>query len=91
MHQPDIELVKTYLLDLQDRICAMIEYTGSKLCDNDVLVIEPIGTGEPFTRMVQEPSVSGQGGGTLFGLAIDSRGKALYFVDDGNNTLNVIH
>jgi hypothetical protein len=35
--------------------------------------------------------VSGQGGGTLFGLAIDSRGKALYFVDDGNNTLNVIH
>jgi hypothetical protein len=35
--------------------------------------------------------VSGQGGGTLFGLAIAQNGAALYYVDDGNNTLNILH
>jgi hypothetical protein len=34
--------------------------------------------------------VSGQGGGTLFGLAIAQDGSALYYVDDGNNTLDVL-
>lgn len=33
--------------------------------------------------------VSGQGAGTLFGLAISPGGDSIYFVDDGNNTLNL--
>jgi hypothetical protein len=33
---------------------------------------------------------SQQGAGTLFGLAVGS-GHNVYFVDDGNNTLNVLH
>jgi hypothetical protein len=35
--------------------------------------------------------VSQQGAGTLFGLAITPNGKGVYFVDDGNNTLNLLH
>jgi hypothetical protein len=31
------------------------------------------------------------GGGTLFGLAVAPAGKGLYFVNDGNNTLNLLH
>jgi hypothetical protein len=35
--------------------------------------------------------VSQLGAGTLFGLAITPNGKGVYFVDDGNNTLNLLH
>jgi hypothetical protein len=35
--------------------------------------------------------VSNQGGGTLFGLAIGQPHMGLYYVDDGNNTLNLLH
>jgi predicted lipoprotein with Yx(FWY)xxD motif/sugar lactone lactonase YvrE len=31
------------------------------------------------------------GAGSLFGLAIDPEGKGIYFVDDGENTLNLLH
>jgi hypothetical protein len=34
---------------------------------------------------------TGQGAGTLFGLAIRPGNKGVYFVDDGNNTLNLLH
>jgi hypothetical protein len=34
---------------------------------------------------------SGQGGGTLFGLAVSLNGKGIYFVDDGDNTLDLLH
>ncbi len=40
------------------------------------------------TKMVD---VSKMGSGTLFGLAVDPRGNGIYFVDDGNNTLNLLH
>jgi hypothetical protein len=33
---------------------------------------------------------SGQGGGTLFGLALKPHGDGLYYVDDGDNTLDVV-
>jgi hypothetical protein len=33
---------------------------------------------------------SGQGGGTLFGLAITGNRKGVYFVDDGDNTLDTL-
>jgi hypothetical protein len=31
------------------------------------------------------------GNGTLFGLAVTPSGSGLYFVDDGSNTLNLLH
>jgi hypothetical protein len=34
---------------------------------------------------------SGAGAGTLFGLALTPNGKGLYFVDDGDNTLDWLH
>ena len=34
---------------------------------------------------------TGTGGGTLFGLAIAPNGNGVYFVNDGNNTLNLLH
>jgi hypothetical protein len=35
-------------------------------------------------------SHSRNGAGTLFGLAVSSSGVGIYFVDDGNNTANVL-
>jgi hypothetical protein len=35
-------------------------------------------------------SHSKNGAGALFGLAIAFDGSAIYFVDDGNNTLNAL-
>jgi hypothetical protein len=34
--------------------------------------------------------ITGTGGGTLFGLAIAPGGSGVYYVDDGNNTLNIL-
>jgi hypothetical protein len=34
--------------------------------------------------------VSGQGAGTLFGLAVAPEADGIYYVDDGNNTLNLL-
>jgi hypothetical protein len=31
------------------------------------------------------------GAGSLFGLAIAPEGKGIHFVDDGENTLNLLH
>lgn len=39
---------------------------------------------------VKTVDVSQQGAGTLFGLAVAPKGAAVYFVDDGNNTLNIL-
>jgi len=35
-------------------------------------------------------SHSRNGAGTLFGLAVAPNGSGVYFVDDGNNTLNIL-
>jgi hypothetical protein len=40
---------------------------------------------------VKNVDTTGAGAGTLFGLAITRNGKGVYFVNDGNNTLNVLH
>jgi hypothetical protein len=40
---------------------------------------------------VKAVDVSGQGAGTLFGLAIAPNNAGVYYVDDGNNTLNLLH
>jgi len=39
---------------------------------------------------VKTIDTSGAGAGTLFGLAV-ARGTVVYFVDDGDNTLDVLH
>jgi hypothetical protein len=40
---------------------------------------------------VKGVDVTGAGGGTLFGLAIRPNGQGVYFVNDGNNTLDWMH
>jgi hypothetical protein len=40
---------------------------------------------------VKLADTTGTGGGTLFGLALAPEGKGVYFVNDGNNTLNLLH
>jgi hypothetical protein len=40
---------------------------------------------------VKAVDVSQQGGGTLFGLVIAPHRNGIYYVDDGNNTLNLLH
>lgn len=41
--------------------------------------------------VVKSVDTSGTGGGSLFGLAVAPGGTGVYFVDDGNNTLNLLH
>jgi DNA-binding beta-propeller fold protein YncE len=40
---------------------------------------------------VKAIDTSGAGAGTLFGLAITPNGKGVYFVDDGDNTFDLLH
>ena len=40
---------------------------------------------------VKAVDVTGAGGGTLFGLAVRPNGQGVYFVNDGNNTLDLMH
>jgi hypothetical protein len=40
---------------------------------------------------VKAVDVTGMGGGTLFGLAIRAEDRGVYFVNDGNNTLDLLH
>ncbi len=39
----------------------------------------------------QPIDTSGAGAGTLFGLAVSRNGKGVYFVDDGDNTLDLLN
>jgi hypothetical protein len=40
---------------------------------------------------VKAADITGTGGGTLFGLAVSPDHAAIYFVNDGNNTLDILH
>jgi hypothetical protein len=40
---------------------------------------------------VKNVDTTGAGAGTLFGLAVNRAGNGVYFVNDGNNTLNILH
>ncbi len=55
--------------------------------DGNMVEISPA-HGQVAVRAID---TSGQGGGTLFGLAIAPNGHGVYFVDDGDNTLNLLH
>jgi hypothetical protein len=54
--------------------------------DGNMVEITPFGQ----QVAVKEVDVSHQGAGTLFGLAV-APNNGVYFVDDGNNTLNLLH
>jgi hypothetical protein len=48
-------------------------------------------TGVQLSARFVDVSHSKKGAGTLFGLAIAPGGSGVYYVDDGNNTLNLLH
>ena len=45
----------------------------------------------PSGAQLGEKTISPGGAGALFGLAVSGNGKSLYFVDDSENLLNVLH
>lgn len=55
------------------------------------LMVETTPDGKQAAARNVDISHSKNGAGTLFGLAIAFDGRAIYFVDDGNNTLNALH
>ncbi len=55
--------------------------------DGNLVEITPGGS-QVNTEMID---TSGAGAGTLFGLAVKPSGKGIYFVDDGDNTLDLLH
>jgi hypothetical protein len=55
----------------------------------DGSIVETTQAGSQIT--VKNIDTSGAGAGTLFGLAVTLDGKGVYFVDDGDNTLDLLH
>jgi hypothetical protein len=55
--------------------------------DGNLVETTPSGN-QVNTKMID---TSGAGAGTLFGLAVKPGGKGIYFVDDGDNTLDLLH
>lgn len=54
------------------------------------LIVETTRGGRHVGARFIDVSHSRKGAGTLFGLAVSRQGTAVYFVDDGNNTLNAL-
>jgi len=104
--QNRIALIPNALFRLDNAVAGMTVSQGSALNgplglaiapDGDIVTVNA-GDGNmvettPGGRqvVVKAVDVSQQGGGTLFGLAIAPNQKGVYFVDDGNNTLNLLH
>jgi len=57
----------------------------------DGLIVETTPGGQQIGVRFIDVSHSRNGAGTLFGLAIAPNAAGIYFVDDGNNTLNLMH
>ena len=57
----------------------------------DGLMVETTPDGQQDNVRFVDVSHSRNGAGTLFGLVIAPTGAGVYFVDDGNNTLNILH
>jgi hypothetical protein len=55
--------------------------------DGNLVKITPGGSQFPPKSI----DTSGQGAGALFGLAVSPHGTGIYFVDDGDNTLDLLH
>lgn len=56
----------------------------------DGLMVETTPEGKQAGSRAVDVSHTGNGAGTLFGLAVAREDGGVYFVDDGNNTLNVL-
>lgn len=56
----------------------------------DGLMVETTPQGQQVGARFVDVSHSHNGAGTLFGLTIAPNGRGVYFVDDGNNTLNLL-
>jgi hypothetical protein len=54
--------------------------------DGNLVEVTPGGS-----QVVKTIDTSGQGAGTLFGLAVNPAGTGVYFIDDGDNTLDILH
>jgi DNA-binding beta-propeller fold protein YncE len=54
------------------------------------LIVETTPSGMMVGARFVDVSHSRNGAGTLFGLAVAPNGSGVYFVDDGNNTLNIL-
>ncbi len=55
--------------------------------DGNLVEVTPSGD----QNAVMNIDVTGTGAGTLFGLAVVPGGAGVYFVNDGNNTFNILH
>jgi len=81
---------------LNDPLGLAIAPNGNILTANggDGNLVETTPTGNQVAvKMLDTSPVPGEpnGNGTLFGLAVAPGGAGVYFVDDGTNTLNVLH
>jgi hypothetical protein len=84
-------LVKGHILVSNFNNSGNLQGTGTTLMD-----IAPGGTVKLFAQIdaAKPPKpidTSSQGAGTLFGLAISRNQRGVYFVDDGDNTLDLLH
>jgi hypothetical protein len=57
---------------------------------NDGRIVETTPTGSQIASRLVDKTGSPPGAGTLFGL-VEVAGRGVYFVDDGSNTLNLLH
>lgn len=58
---------------------------------NDGFMVETTPFGAQVAAKLVDNTGSPPGAGTLFGLAVVPDGSGVYFVDDGSNTLNLLH
>ncbi len=58
---------------------------------NDGFMVETTPFGSQVAAKLVDNTGSPPGAGTLFGLAVVPGGSGVYFVDDGSNTLNLLH
>ena len=54
--------------------------------DGNMVEVSPSGSQVAFKNV----DLTGTGGGTLFGLALTPNGKGIYYVNDGDNTLDIL-
>jgi hypothetical protein len=57
----------------------------------DGLIVESTPAGAQVATMTLDATGTPPGAGTLFGLAVTPDRTGVYFVDDGTNTLNILH
>ena len=58
---------------------------------NNGFIVETTPNGAQVAKKLVDNTGSPPGAGTLFGLAVVPGGSGVYFVDDGSNTLNLLH